>query len=139
MPYHMWVALAVVGIVGTGCAHRGTSEPVPGDYRVRVFNNSPFALSNVHVVTGQGSEFTLSGLEHGALSAERVVNRLHEAPAVTLTVEGETLSALPVEGFTGFNPPVTPGAYVIDIEIVGSPRALRITLSQPVEDATIAQ
>ena len=77
MSYHMvWVALAVAGLAGTGCAHRTTSEPATGDYRVRVFNDSPYALSNVHVVTGQGA---------------------------------------------------------------GSPRALSVTLSQPVEDVAIAQ
>jgi len=140
MSYHMvWVALAVAGLAGTGCAHRTTSEPATGDYRVRVFNDSPYALSNVHVVTGQGAEFTLARLEHGELSAERLVNRLHQAPAVTLTVEGEALSSFPIEGFTGFNPPVAPGAYVIDLAIIGSPRALRVTLSQPVEDVAIAQ
>lgn len=139
MSFHMWVAVAVAGLAGAGCAHRTTSEPATGDYRVRVFNDSPYALSNVHVVTGQGAEFTLAHLEHGELSAAQVVNRLHEAPAVTLTVEGQTLSSLPIEGFTGFNPPVAPGAYVIDLEIVGSPRALRVTLSQPVEDATIGR
>ena len=140
MSYHMLcVALTVAGLAVAGCAHRTTSEPATGDYRVRVFNDSPYALSNVHVVTGQGAEFTLARLEHGEVSAERAVNRLHEAPAVTLTVEGQTLSSLPIEGFTGFNPPVAPGAYVIDLEIVGSPRSLRVTLSQPVEDATIAR
>ena len=139
MSYHIWVALAVAGFAGAGCAHRATSEPVTGDYRVRVFNDSPYALSNVRVVTGQGAEFTVARLEHGELSAERVVSRLHEAPAVTLTVEGETLSSLPIEGFTGFNPPVAPGAYVIDLAVVGSPRALQVTLSQPVEDATFAR
>lgn len=139
MSYHMWVALAVAGFSGAGCAHRKTSEPATGDYRVRVFNDSPYALSNVHVVTGQGAEFTLVRLEHGELSAERVVSRVHEAPAVTVTVEGETLSSLPIEGFTGFNPPVAPGAYVIDLAIVGSPRALQVTLSRPLEEAAVAR
>ena len=139
MSYHMWVALAVAGLSGAGCAHRTTSEPATGDYRVRVFNDSPYALSNVHVVTGQGAEFTLPRLEHGDLSAERVVSRLHEAPAVTVTVEGDTLSSLPIEGFTGFNPPLAPGSYVIDLAIVGSPRTLQVTLSRPVEDAAIAR
>ncbi|HEU4787829.1 MAG TPA: hypothetical protein VFS57_10480 [Gemmatimonadaceae bacterium] len=139
MSYHIWIALAVAGLGGAGCAQHTTSEPAFGDYRVRVFNDSPYALSNVHVVTGQGAEFSLARLEHGELSAERVVNRLHEAPAVTLTVEGQALSSLPIEGFTGFNPQVAPGAYVIDLAIVGSPRVLQVTLSQPVEDATIAR
>ena len=48
------VTAAMIGLAGAGCGHRTTTEPA-GAYRVRVFNDSPFVLSNVRVVTGEGA------------------------------------------------------------------------------------
>ena len=59
---------------------------------------------------------------------------IHTNPAVSLTADGETLMSTPVEGFTGFNPALSPGAYIVVVSVAGSPRRLVVSVQQPVED-----
>ena len=124
------LAFATLGLA----ACSGTTNPDGGDFRIRVFNDSPYALTNVVVTVGEGEQFTLAQLARGGMSSEQRVHQMHENPAVTLTANGETGSAMPVEGFSGFNPSLVPGSYLVTIKAQGSPVRLEVTVSQPVED-----
>jgi hypothetical protein len=130
------VRQVVIGLslaVAAACKEPTGNEP-PGDYTVRVFNDSPVAVSNIRVRVSDDDEFTVTRLEHGDMSTRFITRSIHTNPAVTLTVDGETLTSTPVEGFSGFNPALSPGAYIVVVSVAGSPRRLAISVQQPVED-----
>ena|SRR5215208_4136427 len=126
------LAVGLLLTLPLACSKTVTTEPV-GDFTVRVFNGSPVAVSNIRVIVSEKDEFTISRLEHGDMSSPHNARLVHTDPFVSLTVDGQTLTSNPVEGFSGFNPPRTPGAYVIVVTVVGSPRRLDVSVTQPVE------
>ena len=128
---HTAIVLSLVAIAG--CGKDATSEPT-GEFIVRVFNGSPVAVSNIRVRVSEQDEFTVARLEHGDMSGAYATRAMHTNPAVTLTVEGQTLSSIPVEGFSGFNPALAPGPFVVTVSVTGSPRRLDVSVSQPVEN-----
>ena len=121
--------------IAAACKESTITTPT-GEYSVRVFNGSPVAVSNVRVQVSDRDEFTVSRLDHGDMSERYTVSSLHTNPAVALLVDGATLAAIPIEGFSGFNPALPPGAYVIIVSVVndGSSRRLDVSVQQPVED-----
>jgi len=127
------IAIASSLALLSGCGESTISEPT-GDFSVRVLNGSPVAVTNVRVRVSEQDEFSVARLEHGDMSERFNTRAMHTNPAVTLTVEGQTLAAIPVEGFSGFNPPLSRGAYVVTVTVTGSPRRLDVSVSQPVED-----
>src|SRR5215208_5934319 len=129
MSMHKLRQIAVVSLfsVSAACGGSMSSEPA-GDYAIRVFNDSPTAMSNIRVRTSDRDEFTVPRLENGDLSDRYSTRSLHMNPAVTLTVGNETLTAVPIEGFSGFNSVVPQGAYVLVVSVSGSPRRLSVSL-----------
>jgi hypothetical protein len=129
------LAALLVGAVTLGCSSNHVTAPTDGKFHVTVFNDSHIALTDIHVTTAEGSTVTIDRLEHGDLSDVRSVPAMHRYPAVSLTADGEDLVSIPVEGFIpGFNPALEPGLYVITVSVSDPPRALTVTVSQPVED-----
>lgn len=103
--------------------------------RVRVLNDSQLAVSNVKITTGEGSDFTIASLLPGATSAEHSVEKMHQNPMISLTAGGKSLVAHPVEGFSGFNPPLPAGNYLIKIEPRVSEGVIAVSVSQIVEQS----
>ncbi len=128
-------ALIVLGAAGS-CRNATAPSPsnLPGGTHVRVFNDSPYTLTNVRIDVSEDEHFTIASLEHGDLSADQGLHEMHETPAVTATANGKTFVANPVEGFAGFNPKLSPGSYVISIHIGGAPLSMTVTVTQPVEN-----
>jgi len=54
--------------------------------------------------------------------------------ATSEPTDDSTLSSIPVEGFSGFNPALAPGRFVVTVSVTGSPRHLDVSVSQPVEN-----
>jgi hypothetical protein len=124
-------AALALGAATLGCSNKSVTLEPDSKFQVSVFNNSMIPLTNVTVTTGEGAAFNIPRLEHGDLSRAYNVESLHENPAVTLTADGQTLSAIPIEGFVpGFNPPLDPGAYLLTITVSDPPRALTVTLTE---------
>jgi hypothetical protein len=128
---HTAIALSLA--LAAGCGDSTVSQPA-GDFTVRVFNGSPVAVSNIRVRVSEQDEFTVARLEHGDMSGTYAVRAMHTNPAVTLTVSGETLTSIPIEGFSGFNPALARGAYVVTVTVTGAPRRLDVSVQQPVEN-----
>lgn len=127
------IGIALSLAVAAACKDPTSNEPA-GAFTVRVFNDSPVAVLNIRVRVSDEDEFTVSRLEHGDMSTRYTTRSIHTNPGVSLTVDGETLTSTPVEGFSGFNPPLSPGAYIVVVSVSGSPRRLAISVQQPVED-----
>ena len=129
--------LLLLPAAASGCRGDTVTVVEQGPVRLRVFNDSRFTLTNVQITTGPDASFTEARLVPGELSAEHLVTVMHTNPAASVTAEGETLTASPIEGFSpGYNAPVAAGNYVIDLTLSGSPRRLIVTLTSPVENTS---
>jgi hypothetical protein len=127
------VLFSLLTVASAACGG-STAVPVAADVRVRLFNDSHFTLTNVRVTVAPGVDVTESSLAPGALSPVHSVSAVYENPAVSVVADGKTLTAIPIEGFSGFNKLLGTGALVISINVADTPPVLRVTVTQPVED-----
>ena len=132
-----WSYRAVlVSFVSLAVAACGDSTAIPAaaaTSSVRLLNDSPGTITNVRLTVAPNIDIVESSIAPGALSPEHLVSAVYENPAVSLVANGKELSAIPVEGFSGFNKLLGMGAFVISIGVDGTPPQLRITVTQLVE------
>ena len=110
------VALLVAGCgkSGTGVDVRASGGPAGDAYAVEVVNAGSVTLQGLSITTGEGvAPITVPQLAAGQRTAALRIGVLHENPHVVATVGGRERTFHPVEGFTGFNPRLEPGRYVI--------------------------
>jgi len=50
----------------------------------------------------------------------------HTDPAVSAKAGGQTLMSQPIEGFSGFNPPLADGRYTIGLEVANIEGTVRL-------------
>jgi hypothetical protein len=110
-------ATAACGGSGTGPELRASGGPAGDAYRVEIVNTGTVTLQDLSIVTGEDQPpIQVASLGAGQRTAPHAIGVLHENPIVSATVAGERRISHPVEGFTGFNPPVEPGRYVISLK-----------------------
>ena len=115
-----------VAIVLIACSKAGTdlddgvraSGGPEGDrYSVEIVNTGTETLQSVAITTGENQPpLEVARLAAGQRTAERAIGVLHTNPMVVATVVGKRREYHPVEGFTGFNPALPPGHYVITLK-----------------------
>jgi len=87
-----------------------------GAIAITVLNDGNVALSNLRILTSESDSIPLIGsLTPGQRSAEYRVNEAHDYPLIRATVRGQSVIAHPVEGFTGWNPELPDGKYVLQV------------------------
>ena len=107
-----------------GCGHsvtgssgdeiRAAGGPAGDSYSVEIVNAGAVALRAVSIQTGENEPaITIAQLPAGQRTAPHAIGVLHENPLVVATVNGQRREYHPVEGFSGFNPSLEPGHYVI--------------------------
>lgn len=95
---------------------RASGGPSGDRYSVEVVNAGAATLHAVAIVTGEdASPVTVAQLAGGQRTAAHRIGVLHEHPIVSATVGGQRRTYHPVEGFSGFNPSLEPGSYVITL------------------------
>lgn len=103
-----------------------------GATRITVVNDGGVAISNMRIQTSESDSLPLiSVLGPGQRSAEFRVNEAHDFPLIRATVRGQAIVAHPVEGFTGWNPQLPDGAYVLTLRFnethkILEPRMVRV-------------
>lgn len=109
----------LLGAIVGACTAGPTTLP-EGGYSVRLVNDGGTPLLGVHVVTGDDvPAITQAVLEAGEVTSPARVRVVHEFPYVRAVAGGQELLLHPVEGFSGFNAPLPPGAYVIRLRYSG--------------------
>lgn len=105
------------GRSGTGPELRASGGPAGDAYRVEIVNTGTATLQAVSIVTGEDQPpIEVASLAAGQRTAPHAIGVLHENPLVAATVGGQRRVSHPIEGFTGFNPAVEPGRYVISLK-----------------------
>lgn len=108
-------AALACGKSGTDVAGvRASGGPTGDRYAVEIVNAGTATLAAVSIVTGEDAPpIEVTALAAGQRTAEHRIGVLHENPVVSATVAGRRRTYQPVEGFSGFNPLLEPGRYVI--------------------------
>ena len=121
---HVRFATFLVAAATLGCGHNATGSeqvrasggPAGDSYSVEIVNAGSVTLSAVSIQTGENEPaITVPQLAAGQRTAPHAIGVLHENPLVAATVAGRRREYHPVEGFTGFNPQLEPGRYVITL------------------------
>ena len=108
---------AACGRSGTGPELRASGGPAGDAYRVEIVNTGTVTLRDLSIVTGEDQPpIEVASLGAGQRTAPHAIGVLHENPMVSATVAGERRISHPVEGFSGFNPALEPGRWVISLE-----------------------
>jgi hypothetical protein len=95
---------------------RASGGPAGDAYTVQVENAGTATLQAVSIVAGEDAPpIDVATLAGGQRTAEHRIGVLHENPVVSATVAGQRRTYQPVEGFSGFNPRLEPGRYVITL------------------------
>lgn len=126
------LVVAACGKSGTGIDLRAAGGPAGDAYSVEIVNAGAVTLQALSIVTGEDQPpLEVAQLAAGQRTAPRRIGVLHENPVVRATVGGRRREFLPVEGFTGFNPSLEPGRYVIRLRWNAETEFLETTV-QPV-------
>ncbi len=89
-----------------------------GGTYVTLINDGAIAFTDVRVIaSAKDSVPLLASLTTGGRAGPYSVGALHSAPMVTLLAQGRRVVAQPVEGFSGFNPPLAAGSYVVRLRV----------------------
>ena len=95
---------------------RASGGPSGDSHAVEIVNAGTVPLAAVSIVTGEDAPpIVVARLAAGQRTAVHRIGVLHENPLVSATVAGQRRTYHPVEGFTGFNPSLAPGSYVITL------------------------
>ena len=93
---------------------RADGGPAGDRYTVEIVNAGTVAISALSIQTGEdAAPLEVAQLAPGQRTTARTIGVLHENPFVIATVAGQRRTYHPVEGFSGFNPALEPGRYVI--------------------------
>lgn len=85
---------------------------------VTLVNDGAVAFSNVRVYTSERDSLPLlASLTPGGRSGPYAVRAMHTNPYITLTSQGRTVTAHPIEGFSGFNPALPAGPYLVRVRL----------------------
>jgi hypothetical protein len=88
-----------------------------GLYTFTIRNTGTQDLKQVRIQTGENlAPVLVASLPPGSETGTFGVAKLHENPFVTAEVNGVTKEFHPVEGFSGFNPLLSPGRYRISLK-----------------------
>ena len=108
---------AACGGSGTGPELRASGGPAGDAYRVEIVNTGTVTLTDLSIVTGEDQPpIQVASLGAGQRTAPHAIGVLHENPMVSAIVAGERRISHPVEGFTGFNPALEPGRWVMSLK-----------------------
>jgi hypothetical protein len=114
-------ALAVTIACGQGSTQpveplRASGGPAGDSYGIAIANTGATTLTAISILTGENvAPVQVAQLAPGQRTDELRIGVLHENPLVIATVGGRRREYHPVEGFTGFNPALEPGRYVITL------------------------
>jgi hypothetical protein len=96
---------------------RASGGPSGDSYSIEVVNGGTATLSAVSILTGEDvPPVQVAQLAAGQRTEVHRIGVLHENPLVSATVAGQRRTYQPVEGFSGFNPSLEPGSYVITLK-----------------------
>jgi hypothetical protein len=89
-----------------------------GATAVAVQNDGSVAFTDVRILTSEEDSLPrIATLTAGQYVGPFQVHALHSAPLVQAMAQGRAMIAHPVEGFSGFNPPLPQGAYVVRLRV----------------------
>ena len=95
---------------------RASGGPSGNSYGIEIENAGTTTLQGVSILTGEDvPPVEVAQLAPGQRTPEHRIGVLHENPLVIATIAGQRREAHPVEGFSGFNPALEPGRYVITL------------------------
>ena len=95
---------------------RASGGPAGDSHSVEIVNGGTATIQAISIVTGEdAAPIQVAQLAAGQRTAAHRIGVLHENPMVTATVAGQQRTYHPVEGFSGFNPSLEPGSYVITL------------------------
>src|SRR5262245_18237433 len=98
-----------------------------GPIQLRLKNSGSVTLTNVSVLVADDvAPITTDVLVPGRTLSFVSRPSAHTDPVVSAKVGGQTLSSLPVEGFSGFNPPLSDGRYTVGLEAAVLEGTLRL-------------
>jgi hypothetical protein len=105
----------------SGSRDSGITELVDGGtgpIQLRLRNSGPIALTSVNVLVADDvAPITAEVLQPGQTLSFVSRSKAHTDPAVSAKAGGQTLMSQPIEGFSGFNPPLADGRYTIGLEL----------------------
>lgn len=111
-------AVLAFGVLACSAGDVELTVPSPSSASVRVTNDGTAAMSELRVLTSDRDSIPLiATLNAGQTLGPFQVSALHSAPYVQATVQGRELMSHPVEGFSGFNPALAAGAYVVRLRV----------------------
>ena len=108
---------------------RADGGPTGDRYTVEILNAGSVAISALSIQTGEDAPpLEVAQLAPGQRTAARNIGVLHENPFVIATVAGQRRTYHPVEGFSGFNPALEPGRYLIRLRWSSEHQVLETTV-----------
>ena len=123
--------VCALALAACGAGRDGTITEVvdsgTGPIQLRLKNSGSVALTNVSVLVADNvAPITTGVLQPGQTLSFVSRPSAHTDPAVSARVGGQTLSSQPVEGFSGFNPPLADGRYTVGLEAAVLEGTLRL-------------
>lgn len=120
-----------VALAACGGGRDGTitelADSGTGPIQLRLKNSGSVALTNVSVLVADDvAPITTGVLQPGQTLSFVSRPSAHTDPVVSARVGGQTLSSQPIEGFSGFNPPLTDGRYTVGLEAAVLEGTLRL-------------
>ena len=110
----------------------GITAPVDtgtGPIQLRLRNSGPIALTSVSVLVADDvAPITAEALQPGQTLSFVSRASAHTDPAVSAKAGSKTLMSQPVEGFSGFNPPLADGRYTIGLEVANIDGTARLSV-----------
>lgn len=89
-----------------------------GPIQLRLQNSGSVALTNVNVLVDDDvAPITAEVLQPGQTLSFVSRPSAHTDPAVSAKAGAQTLVSQPIEGFSGFNPPLANGRYTVGLEV----------------------
>jgi hypothetical protein len=87
-------------------------------HTVRIINDGTVAFTGLRVQTSDKDILPLiATLNPGQSSTAYAVATMHSYPFIVATARGREVSAHPVEGFSGFNSLLAPGAHLLRVRL----------------------
>lgn len=105
-------------VLAAACSSTDPTDTASGATAVAVQNDGIVAFADLRITTSERDSLPrIATLNAGQYSGPYQVGVLHSAPLVQATAQGRAMIAHPVEGFSGFNPPLPTGAYVVKLRV----------------------
>jgi len=128
-------ALCLTVLALLACSGSRSVAPVDrSTTTVVLLNDGAVVLTDIRILTSDKDSLpVVAALSPGRTVGPYAVSVLHTNPFVVAKIQGRSVVAHPIEGFSGFNPPRAPGAYVISLRAASELTALdvRVTAGTP--------